>query len=633
MPTTAPAGARTDPAATWKALAHLIAARPALRTWNPATNKFDRSTPLTSRLPRVPAAVLLYLRGRTQVLALDFDTKHHHQHTVDTDFTRALTWITECGGVAVTDQSSSGGRHILVPLAAGTSATAAEITPLLRLLEARLPSLDKTPMTNPKTGCITVPGSPCREGGYRSLDGELSTAIDAFASRSDPALLPRLNVLLGALQPAGGGTRSSGHPTPDAHHALTGTGSHTRLRPEYTRTAELPERITAYATTGQLPPDTTWRSHSEARQSVLAHAVLHGHSLATVEALIAPSRPWQPGLGGAYARYHHNAAAALHRDFHKALTWAATNSPLFRPVCAQVQVHTRGGGRGPELHRQWLANAIAWVEREYPGHPYRWIGAAIFQALAVHAVRAGEIINGVAVVGVGGRSLSIATGLLSETTVWQFLRDIRDRPGSPLVRTRVAQGRRPDYYALTRQNLVETTPAVIAATRVEDVHTAWKVIGHRHRRVYELIVHRGLTDPQDVFAAAHVGTSTGYATLAALATAGLITRRRGHVSPGTVTLDEIATAHHLHEVRAQRIQRHQRERATWHDWLSIREDAREQPRDNQTAVSTAVAEPIDPDRQDYLSAVLATGPPTVDEERHAIDLLAELVGARVLSGP
>ncbi len=66
MPTSAPAGAGADPAATWKALAHLIAARPAIRTWNPATNKFDRSRPLTSRLPRVPAAVLLYLRGRTK---------------------------------------------------------------------------------------------------------------------------------------------------------------------------------------------------------------------------------------------------------------------------------------------------------------------------------------------------------------------------------------------------------------------------------------------------------------------------------------------------------------------------------------------------------------------------------------
>ena len=51
---------------------------------------------------------------------------------------------------------------------------------LLRLLEARLPSLDKTPMTNPATGCITVPGSPCREGGYRILDGDLRSAVDAF---------------------------------------------------------------------------------------------------------------------------------------------------------------------------------------------------------------------------------------------------------------------------------------------------------------------------------------------------------------------------------------------------------------------------------------------------------------------
>lgn len=52
----------------------------------------------------------------------------------------------------------------------------------------------------------------------------------------------------------------------------------------------------------------------------------------------------------------------------------------------------------------------------------------------------------------GGRSLSLATGLLSETTVWAFLRETRDLPGSPLVRTRIAQGREPDYYALTQQH-------------------------------------------------------------------------------------------------------------------------------------------------------------------------------------
>lgn len=627
MPENLSAGPTTEPAAAWKALAHLISARPTVRTCSPDTGKFDRTTPLTGRLPRVPAAVYLYLRGRTQVLALDFDTKHHGQHTVDTDFTRALTWITEAGGVAVTDQSASGGRHILVPLAAGTSAGAAELAPLMRLLEARLPSLDKTPMTNPKTGCITVPGSPCRQGGHRSLDGPLSAAVDVFTRRSDPALLPRLQMLLGALRPTPHGTASSG----DDHHALTGTGREARLRPEYTRGGDLPARITAYACTGQLPPDSTWHSHSEARQAVLAHAVLHGHSQATIEALVTPGRPWHTGLGAAYARYHHNAPAALQRDIAKALTWAAHHSQFFRSARAQDQVHTRGGTRGPEIHRRWLANATAWIEREYAGHRYRWIGPAVYQALAVLAVRAGEVINGVPVVGVGGRALSIATGLLNETVVWEFLRETRDRPGSPLVRTRVAQGRSPDVYALTAQNPVETRPEVIAAVRVEEVHCAWKVVGHRHRRIYDLIVHRGLSDPRDVIAAAHVAPSTGYATLAALATAGLIVRSRGHVSPGGTSLDAIAAAHHLDEDRDLRIARHQRERASWHAWLDLREDARNAvPDDAPRTVVVVLGEPDEPHQREYLSAVLATGPPPVDEERNALELLAELMGAKVI---
>lgn len=632
MPQAHSPGAATEAATAWKALAHLIAARPTVRTWNPTTAKFDRTIALTSRLPREPAAVYLYLRGRTQVLALDFDTTHHDQHTVDSDFTRALTWVTESGGVAVTDQSRSGGRHILVPLAVGTSAGADELGPLLRLLEARLPSLDKTPMTNPATGCITVPGSPCRQGGYRVLDGPLPAAIEAFTRRSDPALLPRLHMLLGTLAPTVAQLARRGNGGNGDNDALTGTADHTRLRPEYTRTGELPERITAYAHTGVLPADSTWHSHSEARQSVLAHAVLHGHSQATIDALISPGRPWHTGLGGAYARYHRNAAAALRRDVTKALHWAARHAPDFRPACAQVQVHTRGGARGPELHRRWLANATAWIEREYPGHRYRWIGPAVYQALAIHAVRAGQVINGVPVVGVGGRSLSIATGLLCETTVWEFLRDTRDRPGSPLVRTRIAQGRQPDFYALTLQNPVETRAEVIGATRIEDVHSAWKIIGHRHRRIYELIAHRGLHNPRELIAAAHVAPSTGYATLAALATAGLITRRRGHVSAGATSLDAIAAAHHLEVDRAERIARHQRERARWRAWLDQRDKARTTPEPHDAPSSVAVAaEPEDRHRHEYLAAVLATGPPPVDEERRALDLLADLMGARVIA--
>ena len=627
MPATSAPPLPASPAATWKALAPLIAARPKIRVWDPATNKFDRTKNLTTRLPSVPAAVMLYAHNRTHVLVLDFDTKHHSQQIVDADFARALSWITDAGGVTVTDQSTSGGRHIIVPLAIGTTATLAEVIPLMRLLEARLPSLDKTPMANATTGCITVPGSPCRERGHRILDGPLTTAIDAFTTRSDPALLPRLNVLLGALSPA-----PTNKPIPPADGATTGSGPHERLRPEYTRDTPLPDRITTYATTGQLPADSSWRSHSEARQSVLAHAALHGHSLATVAALMAPGRPWNTGLAAAYTRYGHNADNALQRDWRKALTWADAHSHFFRPARAQEQVHTGGTTRGPQLHREWLVNAVAWLETEFPGHRFRWIGAAVYQALAIQAVRAGEMINGVPVVGVGGRSLSIATGLLSETAVWEFLRETRDLPGSPLVRTRIAQGREPDYYALTRQNEMGVTPEAVAATRVEDVHHAWKVIGHRHRRIYELIVHQQLERPRDVFVAAHTVPTTGYDTLAALKTAGLITHQHGHLSGGSMTLDDIAAAHHLDEERAARIRRHQHQRATWHAWLHTRDTGHDQPVAlYQPAASISVPDISDPHREDYLAVVLATGPPTRDEEHHAIELLAELVGARVLT--
>jgi hypothetical protein len=172
----------------------------------------------------------------------------------------------------------------------------------------------------------------------------LATAIDAFTTRSDPGVLPRLNVLLGTLNPP---PTTAPAPAPAPDNSTTATGVHERLRPEYTRDTALPDRITTYATTGHLPTDGTWRSHSEARQSVLAHAALHGHSLATIRALMAAGRPWHTGLAAAYSRYGHSANNALNRDWRKALTWAGAHSPLFRPVRAQEQVHPGGEHRAP----------------------------------------------------------------------------------------------------------------------------------------------------------------------------------------------------------------------------------------------------------------------------------------------
>src|SRR6478735_4468928 len=113
----------------------------------------------------------------------------------------AASWLTECGGVIVTDRSTSGGGHLICPLAIGTSASLDEMVQLVRLLAARLRTLDITPNTNAETGCMTPPGSPCREGGFRQLVGTLDAAVEAFTTRSAPDLLPRLYMLLGALKP------------------------------------------------------------------------------------------------------------------------------------------------------------------------------------------------------------------------------------------------------------------------------------------------------------------------------------------------------------------------------------------------------------------------------------------------
>lgn len=143
----------------WRTLAPLMAARRSMRLSAPSDDgKFATSRTLTSRLPEAPAAVPLYNQhGRTVLLALDFDAKHHGAAQVDADVERVLAWLHECGGRTVTDRSTSGGRHVLVPLPTDTPLRVDDLRVLLTLLEERLPTFDKSPML----GSSTAP-SPTR---------------------------------------------------------------------------------------------------------------------------------------------------------------------------------------------------------------------------------------------------------------------------------------------------------------------------------------------------------------------------------------------------------------------------------------------------------------------------------------
>jgi len=633
-----------QPAAVWKTLARLMAApgRAHMRIWTPDTDKFSQTRPLRDKLPTRPAAVYLYNKRRTRLLAMDFDTKRGGYAAVERDLTQAVTWITQCGGATVTDRSATGGRHLLVPLAIGTSASFDEITRLMRLLAARLPTLDINPNLGPTEGCLTPPGSPCKQGGYRQLDGTLQAAHNAFTTRSAPDLLPQLHLLLGTLTPnPHTPTPGRTHPTPSY---TIGDGDNQRLAPAYVRHDPLPAAVHNFATHGTLAPgDRTWPTPSEARMSVIAHAVWRGHSQASITALIAPGRPWHNGLGAAYQRYRHHTHAAINRDVTKAIHWLI-NNPLKHQPPQHKTKYTQGGpggGTGPEHIRKWLANAYAWADQEFRGQRYRWTVHCVLQSLAINAVRAGQTINGTPVVGVGGRALSLACGLLSPDTIWRVLRDLRDRPGSPVTHIRPAIGVEADWYALTRQNVVESDPVRLQRARVEDVHPAWFVLGHHHRRAYELIAHHGLTRKDSLCAAARVSTSTLNATISTLATAGLLTSTgRGSVAVGPVSLDDIAAAHHLDDVRHARIAEYRVERQLWRAWLHAREAQREHPTpstDQHEPTATTMSPYDGALEQAYLQSVMATGPPDHAGDDHdaeldqAIKAVMSLLGGRVLA--
>ena len=104
-------------------------------------------------------------------------------------------------------------------------------------------------------------------------------------------------------------------------------------------------------------------------------------------------------------------------------------------------------------------------------------------ALAVSAARAGSVIDGVPVVAVGGRSFSLAAGLLSESTVWAILRRLRETPGAPILLIAKGSGLVADRYALTTPDITDPTPDDPGRPAVTDVHPAWAVLGHQHRRI------------------------------------------------------------------------------------------------------------------------------------------------------
>ncbi|MFF7943318.1 hypothetical protein ACFZC5_26700 [Nocardia gamkensis] len=590
---------------TFARLAPLLASRRSMRLWNPSLDGYtDRAQTLTRKLPDQPAAIPIYRDGRTRLLALDFDSTRDRTGAVDRDVHRCLAWTREAGGRAITDRSTSGGRHILIPLPLGVTLDLAEAESVVRLLAERLPTLDITPMLNADSGCITPPGSRCKQGGYRRLDGSIDDALDTLATRSAPGFLAHLQQLVAGtahdtITARTACTTPRAPRTADAiardMHLWEGEGERARLRAEYCRRGPISATVEAFARGGVAPADGRWTTRagrldrSAARQSVLAAAVVRGYCYHDVCAqLPAAGGSWR-GFADSYRRYGRGADAAMRRDWVSACRWAERTVPEFLSV-----VHKRKDTGGSPGHRQsahpqqrWLAAATLWAHAQWPRSPRRWTVLAVLQALAWASAVGGQVARGVPVVEFGGRSLSLAAGHLPESTVWGVLRELRDMPGAPILRTRPGRRLTADRYALVTPHhghrAIHPDPAQLSRARVEPVHPAWTVLGLHCRRIHELITRDELTTPADVFAAASVSPSAGYNALAVLTTAGLIHHTHGHLRPGPTHLDDIAHAHGLHQQRTRRLACHHRNRTTWKQWLTEHDRRTGRPAAHTTA--------------------------------------------------
>ena len=243
----------------------------------------------------------------------------------------------------------------------------------------------------------------------------------------------------------------------------------------------------------------------------------------------------------------------------------------------------------------------------------------------------------------GRRGLSLAAGMLDDSTVAGMLRLLRELQGSPLLYVEKGSGRNADRYALVTSRIggtdIEVSETEIERACVEPVHAVWGVVlGHAARDLFQqLEVGEGRTLRVAELVRASVQSQTQvYAALHRLAEHGLIERGRGWVRRTARTLDDVADEHQVADARAERIERFRTERSVW--WRLI-EMWNAEPAVDCPESERIPADPMpDDEREKWLAAVMATGPPEdplepVDPEsadEQAVALLVDMLGATVL---
>lgn len=152
--------------AWWESIACVWSPRPYVRIDPQRTHTFSTTQRFTSGPPGIGVPYALHLTdetGRFRLLALDFDA-HHTNSTATADLTACTSALAAAGIEHLTCSSGpSGGYHVWIRLS--TAVSPALLEPLVDVFTASWSSLDRSPLTNPRTGCVRAPGAPHHSGG------------------------------------------------------------------------------------------------------------------------------------------------------------------------------------------------------------------------------------------------------------------------------------------------------------------------------------------------------------------------------------------------------------------------------------------------------------------------------------
>ena len=314
-------------------------------------NSYSSTVPTSGRSPAPGRPYALHLvdeRRRYRLLGFDLDV---HKGPVTADLDRLRELLTRARLPHVVCRSGpTGGRHVWVALA--QPVTAAVVAGIAHGLRAMLPSLDSTPLLNPRTGALRPPLAPHRLGGRAEvLHGRLEDLLHPVATPTHVLALAALVQTAQSVVEPPVETLATARDA-DGHQHLTGPrrGLSARARA---------------ALHDPMPPAT---DASAVLRTALCGAVRARWHLADILALLLTA----PGLihartqragGHRDLRATAEQTAILTRQWHRAVEFIAANpraadivgdDETFEPRCSEVVA------------------AVAALQRRADAAPGRW---------------------------------------------------------------------------------------------------------------------------------------------------------------------------------------------------------------------------------------------------------------------